>query len=269
MDKLIFLSLGSGSSGNSYYIGTMSKGLLVDAGVGIRNTKKRLEEVGLGFEQLWGVLITHNHIDHIRSVGAIASKYHIPVYTTAEIHKGIARCPMLGNKTIPKPHCIKKGEVIEIGGFEVTAFSVSHDGADNVGYSILYNNKRFTVATDLGYICENATPYICQASYLVIEANYDTHMLETGRYPRYLKNRIASKTGHLSNDETARFLADNYAAHLSHVYLCHLSQENNTPELAYHIVERELTAKGVAVGKDMQLHVLPRTKASQVFILEK
>lgn len=268
MDKLRFLSLGSGSSGNCYYIGTMSKGLLVDAGIGIRNTKKRLEEAGLGFDKIWGVLITHDHIDHIRSVGAIASKYHIPVYTTAEIHNGIARCTMLGNKTIPTPYNIEKGNTIEIGGFEVTAFSVSHDASDSVGYSILYNDKRFTVATDLGYICESSALYICQANYLVLEANYDTHMLETGRYPRYLKNRISSKTGHLSNDETARFLADNYKPHLSHVYLCHLSQENNTPELAHHIVERELTAKGIAVGKDVQLHALPRTKSSDVFILE-
>lgn len=249
-------------------MGTMSKGLLIDAGIGIRNMKKRLTEAGLGFEQVWGILITHDHIDHIRSVGAVAIRHHIPVYTTAEIHKGIARCSMLGDKHIPSPHYIIKGDTIEIAGFEVTAFSVSHDGTDNVGYSIQYNGKRFTVATDLGYICENSAPYIRQANYLVLEANYDVHMLETGHYPRYLKTRISSKTGHLSNDEAARFLADNYAPHLSHIYLCHLSQENNMPELAHLIVERELMAKGVIVGKDVQLHTLPRTKASDVFILE-
>lgn len=268
MDKLRFLSLGSGSSGNCYYVGTMSKGLLIDAGIGIRNMKKRLTEAGLSFEHLWGVLITHDHIDHIRSVGAVALRHHIPVYTTAEIHKGIARCRMLGDKTIPAPRYIKKGETLEIGSFQVTAFSVSHDGTDNVGYSIQYNGKRFTIATDLGYICENCAPYIKQANYLVIEANYDTQMLETGRYPRYLKSRISSKTGHLSNDEAAHFLAENYAPHLSHIYLCHLSQENNMPELAHHIIERELKSKGILVGKDVQLHALPRTKASDVFILE-
>jgi phosphoribosyl 1,2-cyclic phosphodiesterase len=246
----------------------MSKGLLIDAGIGIRNMKKRLVESGLDFGLIWGVLITHDHIDHIRSVGAVAARHHIPVYTTATIHKGIARCPMLGDKIIPSPHNIEKGETIDIARFEVTAFAVSHDGSDNVGYTIQYNGKRFTVATDLGYICENSAPYIRQANYLVLEANYDVHMLETGRYPRYLKNRISSKTGHLSNDEAAQFLAENYAPHLSHIYLCHLSQENNMPELAYHIVKRELTAKGITVGKDVQLHALPRTKASDVFILE-
>ena len=268
MDRLRFVSLGSGSSGNCYYLGTMSKGILIDAGIGIRNMKKRLAEVGLGFEQIWGVLITHDHIDHIRSVGAVAVRHHIPVYTTAEIHKGISRCPMIGDKNIPSPKLIEKGSTLDISGFEVTAFSVSHDGSDNVGYSIQYNNQRFTLATDLGYICENSAPYIKQANYLVLEANYDTQMLETGRYPRYLKNRISCPTGHLSNDEAARFLADNYTPHLKHIYLCHLSQENNMPELAYQIVERELTAKNIIVGKDVQLHTLPRTKSSEVFILD-
>lgn len=268
MDKLRFVSLGSGSSGNCYYVGTLSKGLLIDAGIGIRNMKKRLAEAGLGFEQIWGVLVTHDHIDHIRSVGAVATRHQKPVYTTAKVHKGILRCPMLGDKVIPAPRYIEKGDTVEIAGFEVTAFSVSHDGSDNVGYSIQYNGKRFTIATDLGYICESSAPFICQANYLVLEANYDTHMLETGRYPRYLKNRISGRTGHLSNDEAAHFLANNYAPHLSHIYLCHLSQENNMPELAYHIVERELTAKGVIVGRDVLLHTLPRTKASEIFILE-
>lgn len=246
----------------------MSKGILIDAGIGIRNMKKRLVEAGLDFEQIWGVLITHDHIDHVRSVGSVAIRHHIPVYTTAEVHKGIARNPMVGSKAIPSPQYIQKGETVEIGGFEVTAFAVSHDGSDNVGYSVTYNGQRFTIATDLGYICENSSPYIKQANYLVLEANYDTQMLETGRYPRYLKNRISSRTGHLSNDEAARFIADNYAPHLKHIYLCHLSQENNMPELAYKIVERELTAKNIIVGKDVLLQTLPRTTSSEVFILE-
>ncbi len=268
MNTLRFMSLGSGSSGNCYYIGTLSQGILIDAGIGIRTLKKRLQEAGLSLEQVWAVFITHDHIDHIKSVGALANKSHIPVYATSEVHRGINRSYVIGDK-VSTPYYIVKGETVAIGEFEVTAFSVSHDGSDNVGYSVTYRNRRFTLATDLGYVCENAAEHIRKANYLVIEANYDEQMLETGHYPQYLKNRITSPTGHLSNLAAGQFLASCYQPHLSHIYLCHLSKENNRPELAYATVEQLLITKGIKIGTDVRLVALPRTEASPLFTFEE
>ena len=266
MDKLRFASLGSGSSGNSYYVGTLSKGVLVDAGVGVRTLKKRLADVGLTFEHVWALFITHDHIDHVKAVVSLAEKQHIPVYTTAEVHKGIARNRLL-NGQISVPRFIEKGETVGVADFKVTAFGVSHDSSDSVGYTITYKGENFTIATDLGYVCENAAQHIRRAHHLVIESNYDTEMLHTGRYPHYLKARIASQTGHLSNEDAAQFVANIYTPQLRHIYLCHLSKENNTPERAYATMRSALTDMGVLVDTAVQLYALPRTDASPLFDL--
>lgn len=267
MNKLRFISFGSGSSGNSYYLGTLSQGILIDAGLGIRTLKKRVAEAGLSFDSICGVLITHDHIDHVKSVRSLAEKCHLPVYSTAGVHRGITTSRMLGSGSITIPMYLEKGEPICIGGFEITAFSVSHDGTDNVGYTITYEGKRFTLATDLGCVNDELAMLAGQSNFLVIEANYDEQMLASGRYPIYLKNRISSPTGHLSNDEAGRFIADIYTPQLSHVFLCHLSHENNHPEKAYQTVSQHLTTKGAQVNSNLQLHTLPRTTPSCLFTL--
>lgn len=257
--------MGSGSSGNCYYIGTGEYGFLIDAGVATKTVIKELKEHGISFGNIWGIFITHDHTDHIKGVGALGEKYHIPVYATAEMHRGINKNYHVKEKLTSCCKYYKKGETISIRDFEITSFPVSHDATDCVGYSFTYGNQRFVVATDLGYISKEVADYISRANYLVIEANYDETMLMNGSYSYPLKQRVKSHTGHLSNVHTANFLADNYNERLTHVFLCHLSQENNTPEIAFKTVNDALSAKGISLEV---LTPLERTAASPTYIFK-
>lgn len=152
--------------------------------------------------------------------------------------------------------------------FRIESFEVPHDGTDNVGYCIEIDGKVFSFLTDLGEITPTAADYISKANYLILEANYDEEMLKMGPYPQYLKERIMSRTGHMSNAATAEFLAENITEHLRYIWLCHLSKDNNHPELAYKTVEWKLKNKGVIVGKDVQLLALKRNTPSELYVFE-
>ncbi|MDR3705362.1 MAG: MBL fold metallo-hydrolase [Paludibacteraceae bacterium] len=268
MDKLRFISFASGSSGNCYFIGNAVHGILIDAGIGVRTIKKRLKEIGIDFSQILGVFVTHDHIDHIKAVGALGEVHHIPIYATRLVHEGISKSYGVTVRLNASRKYVEKNETISVFDFHVTPFAVSHDGTDNVGYTITYQGKRFTVATDLGYISDQVALHIKRANYLVIEANYDEQMLLTGHYPAYLKSRVASKTGHLDNKETAEFLSENYHEGLDYIYLCHLSKDNNTPQKAHDEVQHLLEEKGIVVGQQVQLFALERTTPSELFIFE-
>ena len=257
-----FISLASGSSGNCFYIGTSDYGILIDAGIAVNNIKRRLRKAGLSLDNVRAVFITHDHIDHIRTAGTLNEKSFLPVYATELTHKAMETHPIVKQK-ISNIHIIEKNNPVTIGGFIIEAFGISHDGCDCVGYTIYFQNKRFTLLTDLGYICESAKKHIVQANYLVIEANYDEQMLDKGRYPYLLKQRIKSNTGHLSNTQTAEFLSENINPKLTHIWLCHLSKENNTPTCAYTAVNEKLKEKGVSVN----VYTLPRTSPSNIFVL--
>ena len=266
MDKLRFQSFGSGSSGNCYYIGNASNGLLIDAGLGVRTIRKCLRNLGLDFENIWGVFVTHDHADHIKAVGPIGEKHHVPVYSTRKVHEGIQRSYCVTEKLYSSRKFIEKGETVQIGEFKVTAFHVSHDATDNVGYTIEYKEKRFTFATDLGFVSEDVAIHLTQADYLVLEANYDEQMMRQGSYPIHLQNRITAVTGHLSNDQAGLFLAENYNERMQHIFLCHLSRENNLPELAYTTIQNHLDEKQIIVGKDVQLVTLNRMNPSELYV---
>ena len=266
MDKLRFQSFGSGSSGNCYFIGNATYGILIDAGVGVRTIRRNLRNIGLDYSDIWGVFVTHDHADHIRAVGTIGERYKVPVYATRETHEGIRQSYCVTEKLYTCRKFIEKHETVEIGDFKVTAFPVSHDATDNVGYTIEYKDKRFTFATDLGFVCENAASHLKQADYMVFEANYDEDMLRNGAYPLHLKNRIFADTGHLSNDQCGSFLAEHYQDRLQYVFLCHLSRENNKPELAYETIKSYLEKKNIEVGKEVQLVTLDRFTPSELYI---
>ncbi len=268
MDKLRFQSFGSGSSGNCYYIGNASTGLLIDAGIGVRSIRKHLRNLGLDFENIWGVFVTHDHADHIKAVGPIGEKHHVPIYATRDIHEGIHRSYCVTEKLYTSKKYIEKGESVQVGEFRVTSFPVSHDATDNVGYTVEYKEKRFTFATDLGYVGAEVGGELKIADFVVLEANYDEQMLRDGNYPEHLKNRIIAKTGHLSNDQCGSFLSENFNPRLKNIFLCHLSRENNLPELAYTAVQNYLEEKQVVVGKDVQLITLDRTEPSELFVFE-
>lgn len=263
------MSLSSGSSGNCYYLGTEQYGILIDAGISLRTIRKTLKNIGVEFCNIHGVFVTHDHADHIKAVGTIGEKFNIPIYTTALVHKGIAHSYRVTQKLSPlNTRYLEKGKVLDIDDFQIEAFEVPHDGTDNVGYCITIDNKVFTFLTDLGEITPTAKSYILRANYLIIEANYDRQMLATGRYPAYLKQRIAGDKGHLCNADTAEFLANNYTDKLQYIWLCHLSKDNNNPEIAYDTVKNRLSENNIIVGRDVQLVALQRTTPSELYIFE-
>lgn len=266
MDKLRFQSFGSGSSGNCYFIGNASSGILIDAGISVRTIRKHLRNIGLDFENLWGVFVTHDHADHIKAVGPIGEKHLVPIYSTRQVHEGIQRSYCVTEKLYSSRKFIEKHETIEVGEFRITSFPVSHDSTDSVGYTVEYKEKRFTFATDLGFVSEEVAFHLAQADFMVLEANYDEEMLINGHYPAHLKNRIIAQTGHLGNDQAGKFLAENYNERLQHIFLCHLSKENNSPEMAFNTIEKHLKSKEIIVGTHVHVKVLERLIPSDLYI---
>lgn len=262
---LSFLSLASGSSGNCYYLGTPGYGMLIDAGIGIRTIRKILKDNGIDFNKVIAVLVTHDHADHIKTVGCLGDKFNIPVYATIGVHKGIEQSRYVEESLTSSRRIIEKETPFSLNDFRITAFEVPHDSTDNVGYHIEYGKHRFTFVTDIGHITDTISKYAGMANHLIIEANYDEEMLRSGVYPAFLKERVASPTGHLSNREAAEFLAAHYVPDLKDIWLCHLSRDNNHPELAYKTVDIRLFQEGIRVGKDVNLTALKRTTPSPLY----
>ena len=268
-DMMKFISFGSGSSGNCYLLTTPNDALLIDLGVGLRGLKKDFRNYGLSLSMVHHVLITHDHADHIKSVGSFSHDYNIPVYATREVHVGINRNYCITQKISSElARVIEKGKTYQIGDFSVTPFGVPHDSSDNVGYFIEAEAPNFCVMTDVGTVTDEMKEYIRRARHLVIEANHDEEMVASGPYPQFLKTRILSQTGHLSNRNCALALIENMTEDLRNVWLCHLSEENNHPELARKTVESLLRDYGIIAGVDIQLEVLKRNSPTGVFELE-
>ena len=266
--EIRFMSIGSGSCGNCYYLGVGDYGILIDAGIPSKAIRTALKKEGIPFESICAMFVTHDHADHIKSLGVLSSKANIPVYATREVHKGITQNYCV-SKPIEPQHVrfVEKEEPLTFRDFVITPFEVPHDGSDNVGYFIEVGNKKFCIATDLGEITQTVSYYVDQANYLVIESNYEEQMLAMGRYPEFLKVRVSGERGHLSNQATAKYLAAHFNEHLKYIWLCHLSEENNHPELAYKTMAMEFGDYGILIGKDVQLNVLKRTMPSPLYRL--
>lgn len=277
-DRLLYyLSMGSGSSGNSCYIGTKKGGIIIDAGVKADVIEGMLKSNGIDISKIHGVLLTHDHSDHVRYVYTLVRNHkHMKVFCTNRVLNGIMRRHSISKRLKDYHQAIFKEIPFTIGDLEITAFEVPHDGSDNMGFSISFDDRRFVLATDLGAIKERARYYMGRANYLVIEANYDLHMLKMGRYPEYLKARIQTEDGHLDNLQTAQFLKEIINPELQNIFLCHLSQDNNTPQKALAAVRGALEEIGKKVGNacntiedrkaDVQLMALPRFEATSLFV---
>lgn len=264
INDFIFRSFASGSSGNCYYLGNYHSGILIDAGISARTIYRNLKSMGLDFSNIAGVLVTHDHADHIRAVGTLGEKSHIPIYATAEVHDGIDHNYGVLEKLRTSRRFFKTGEPFNLLGMTINSFHVSHDSTDCVGYVIDYQGERFMIATDVGCVSDELEDYVATANHIVIEANHDEQMLLNGPYPTYLKERILSDVGHMSNATCARVLADNYHEQMRHVFLCHLSQENNDAQVALQTVKDELQAVG-ADFSSLTLMPLPRLEPTEIF----
>ncbi len=275
--ELQFISFGSGSSGNCAYIGIKGEGgVIIDAGIDAENVIKELKRNSIPTEKIVGIILTHDHTDHVRfAYKLLRALPSMRLYCTPRIINGILRRHNISGRIKERHNPIFKEFDFAAGPLAITPFEVSHDGSDNVGFSIRADRSTFVVVTDTGYITERADHYIRQANYLMIEANYDRHMLEVGPYPFHLRARIASPTGHMDNQDTACYLANIYTPALTDIYLCHLSHDNNTPETALATVTEALEARGVSVADAsgsvesrsaaVRLYALPRHESSPLF----
>ena len=266
--QLAFLSLGSGSCGNCYYLGTLTDAILIDAGIGIRRMMKCLSDYGLKRDTIRAILLTHDHCDHVKCAAAFSEKLGVPVYATPAVHEGILKNKYIGKKIKPENRRdLTLGVPLQIGDFLIDSFPIPHDSEANTGYTIRVGETVFSLMTDVGSATDDVCKAISQSTHVVLEANYDPDMLRTGPYPYILKQRISNGFGHLSNTQTAEALIRNMHPGLRYVWLCHLSAENNRPDLAYSTVETLLSEAGCAVGTDLQLVVLNRETPTGVFTI--
>ena len=264
-----FISLGSGSSGNCYLLQSGGTSILLDAGISIRSMRKYLKDIGLSLESdISAVFVTHDHADHIKAVGNIARDFGMPIYATELVHEGIAcnRCLKIDLPGSCKAF-VEKGTPVTLGNFRITPFDVPHDSHDCVGYVVEADGVRFCLITDVGHVTDTIREQVGLANYLVLESNHDVNMLLMGKYSKFLKDRISSDKGHLNNEQAAYLLAEYATPQLRHVWLCHLSEENNHPELARKTAEAILRDHGIIPGVDFEVDILKRKTPSEFYSL--
>jgi len=234
------LSIASGSSGNSIYVGSDKTHILIDAGISFKRIEEGLNSADLSTRDLSAICITHEHSDHAKSLGVIARKLGIPMYATRGTIEALKNDSTLGDYSYDLFTEIEPDVITSIGDIRIKPFSVYHDAADPVGYRLSCDNKSIAIATDTGHYDDYILSNIINLDALLIEANHDIRMLETGSYPYYLKRRILGDSGHLSNENCGRLLSKALNDNIRHILLGHLSKENNYPELAYEAVKLEI-----------------------------
>lgn len=247
-----FQSFLSGSSGNCTFVTNGNTHLLVDCGAGGKYITECMRRVGVAPEELSGILITHEHRDHIMGAGIVSRRFNLPIYATKktwDAMEDVIGEIAPGNRRLTAPEMTFKD-------FTVRSFAIPHDAAQPVGYSFLCDGEKFTVATDMGHITDEVMEAISGSNSIIIEANHDVHMLETGRYPYPLKKRILGDKGHLSNAACGKLCVELIASGTSAIWLGHLSAENNNPTTAFDTVSAAIST--CKCGGSVSLNVLPR-----------
>lgn len=227
--------------------------------------RRFLKGMNISMQTIMGVLITHNHTDHIKGLEVLARRNHLPVFTTHNIWESILSPQVKITNDCKRE--IPLQQKFHIAGFEIEAFPVFHDAPETIGFQISMEDKKVTVVTDLGHICPTAASYIKESNLLVIESNYDEQMLVNGSYPHFLKARIRSDYGHLGNNQASGFLAEVINNNLSHICLAHLSKNNNTPEKALKTLQQTLSDKGIELNDHQRIMVLKRNEPSEMITL--
>ncbi|WP_196602298.1 MBL fold metallo-hydrolase [Pectinatus frisingensis] len=239
--------LASGSKGNSIFVEINNTLILVDAGISARRITNSLSDIGVDIRDIEGIVVTHEHRDHVSGLVTLCKKYGLPVYSRLATFKSMYCIDKLPLECL---HPIK--EKFAIGNLVVEAFNISHDAADPVGYSIKGRQQKCTVATDLGFVTSNVQEAIDNSDVLVLEANHDINMLKNGDYPLALKRRIMGKQGHLSNSDAAWALVRMKKQH-SYVFLAHMSEENNRPDIAKKTITDIMWQQGIKLGEDIDI----------------
>lgn len=246
-------TLASGSKGNSVYIGTKDTKILIDAGLSGSKIESALKDINICLDQIDAIFVTHEHSDHIDGVGVLSRRYNLPVYATEGTWNNMPQ--KVGKISKNNKRLVYKDEGILLNDIFIRPFEVPHDAKEPVCYSVLYNGIKVCVATDMGHITRNVIENIRHCSALVLESNHDINMLKNGAYPYNLKERILGKFGHISNETCGKLLSCVMNDRLKNVFLGHLSQDNNTPDLAYLTVASTLEEFGIQAEKDVNLHI--------------
>ncbi|MCR5558021.1 MAG: MBL fold metallo-hydrolase [Butyrivibrio sp.] len=260
-----FTSIASGSSGNCTYVGSDNTHILIDAGVSKKKIEEGLNGLDLSLSDIDAIFVTHEHVDHIAALHTILKKYKIPIYATNGTIRGIRKSDkkeeMLLSEFIP----VKVDQMIALGDLQINPMTISHDANEPCGYRIYHGNKKIGVATDLGCYTDYTVECLTGCDALLLEANHDVRMLQTGPYPYQLKRRILGDMGHLSNEKSGELLCKLLHDNMKGIFLGHLSKENNLPELAYETVRVEVEmGDNPYHGNDFRIMVAERSQLSPV-----
>ncbi|MCC8014094.1 MAG: MBL fold metallo-hydrolase [Eubacterium sp.] len=263
--SLQFATIASGSSGNCVFIGSEHTKILIDAGLSGKCIEAGLNAIGCQGSDIDALFLTHEHDDHIKGAGIFSRRFGTPIYATCGTWNG-GEYKMGKIKPYLK-NVISGGESLVINDLCVKAFDIPHDANEPVGYNIMTDKHKISVATDIGHVTKTVMDGIAESNVLLLESNHDVDMLKNGPYPEPLKRRIYGEKGHLSNDTAGKLLACSMWGSLSHVRLGHLSLENNTEELAFETVKAILERYKIKVGTYLDVAVAARSRVSEVIEL--
>ncbi len=225
-------AIASGSNGNCYYVGNKNDAILIDAGISKKQILLRMKQRNLLHDKIKAIFISHEHSDHISGARVMSKRLNIPVYITPKTYNGAYK-----NQRPDYPKFFAPGDIVEIGEFSIHSFLKNHDASEPCSFRVQYRDKNIGVFTDIGEPCENVTSHLQKCDGIFLETNYDEKMLWEGNYPWFLKRRIASSQGHLSNRQAFELLERFSSDHLKYVFLSHISKENNTPETALNEIQ--------------------------------
>lgn len=257
-------SLASGSSGNCTFVSSGHTKLLIDAGVSGRKIENGLNSLEVSAGEIQGILVTHEHADHIQGLGVLARRYHTPIYGTAETITSILKMKSTGRIQEELLHYVVPDKTFQINDITVEPFSTSHDASNPVCYTFRADGHKIGMATDLGKYDDYIVSKLTGSEILLLEANHDVNMLMVGGYPYYLKQRILGDRGHLSNENSARLICRLFHEKLKYITLAHLSKENNFEELAYETVRAELNSLVEDRSSESMLSVAKRDTVSEL-----
>lgn len=242
---LRFSVLASGSTGNAFYIESAEERILVDAGLSGKKMDQLFAEIQMDPSKLTGILVTHEHSDHIKGLGIIARKYNLPIYANEKTWTAMERS--IGKLSLDQKFHFGMEEVKTFGDMDIESFGVSHDAAEPMFYTFRHEGKKVALVTDLGYVSERIKKTIEDADAYIFEANHDVEMLRMGRYPWNVKRRILGDSGHVSNEDSGLALADIISNRTKRIYLAHLSLDNNMKDLARMSVDSILKERGITL----------------------
>lgn len=249
--------LGSGSNGNATFVGSERARLLIDAGFSHRRIQQRLAAIGERVEDLDAVIITHEHSDHVSGLPVVAKKTRAVVHLTRATREALA-----WDDSKARVETFEAGRTVVVGDLEVDTFTVPHDAIDPIGCCVRWQGVKVGLATDLGYLPDSVKYHLKGCDLLILESNYDTEMLRVSPYPFFVRQRVGSRNGHLSNNAVADFLNADFDRKARTLVLAHLSEHNNHPEIARLFAEEALRNAG---AHDTRLHVAQQHENSEVF----